>query len=240
MGRIKPYSEVVSNVRVDQLLERAVKGDIKARDELLARNKQLATRANRQLTYLEKSGYDRWAYDRATSYIESEYKTLTNRFIGDVDYFKSNPSKYTKVTTSGEDVTYLKDVAWNIREMSTFLRAKSSTVAGNREIDREILEFFRNQSKEVGKDSKGRPIMEKIRIRKSEEKAFFDLLNSDAWEELKKTYYGSQDAIDMLIQVTNHDKKTTLDWDRLQEQLEKVRTGEMTMEVALEEFGYKI
>lgn len=238
MGRIKPYSEAISNVRVDQLLERAVKGDVKATDELIARNKQLASRANRQLTYLEKAGYDRYAYDRAISYIDSEYKTLTNRFIGDVNYFKANPSKYTTITSGGEDVTYLKDVAWNIREMSTFLRAKSSTVAGNREIDREILDFFRNQSKKVTID--GKEVLQKVKIRKSEEKAFFDLLNSDAWEELKKTYYGSQDAIDMLIQVTNHNKKTTLDWEKLEEQLEKVRSGQLTMEVALEEFGYTI
>jgi len=109
--------------------------------------------------------------------------------------------------------------------MSNFLRSKQATVGGNREIDRSILESFR---------SKG------VIVNKNEEKALFDLLNSDTWEELKKTYYGSQDAMDMLIQVTNRDGKTTLDWDRLQEQLEKVRTGELTMDIALEEFGYKI
>jgi len=123
------------------------------------------------------------------------------------------------------DFDDLKDIAWNIREMSNFLRSKQATVGGNREIDRSILESFR---------SKG------VIVNKNEEKALFDLLNSDTWEELKKTYYGSQDAMDMLIQVTNRDGKTTLDWDRLQEQLEKVRTGELTMDIALEEFGYKI
>lgn len=235
MGRIKAYKEAVSNVRVAQLLERATTGETKeirdkARNELLARNKALATRANRQLTYLERAGYDRWAYDRAISYIESEMKSLTKRFSG-----------------NEHDFNDLKDIAWNIREMSTFLRSKGSTVAGNREIDREILEFFRNQSTPVLDDEgnpvmnkKGNPVLKKIRIKKSEEKAFFDLLNSDAWEELKKTYYSSRDAIDMLIQVTNYNKKTTLDWAKLQEQLEKVRSGKLTMDIALEEFGYKI
>lgn len=213
MGRIKPYSQAVSNVRVNNLLERAYRGETteireKARTELIGRNKALARRANIQLGKLEKAGYTRWAYDRAVAHIEINRGEGVTRFSGNESDFDD-----------------LKDIAWNIREMSNFLRSKQATVGGNREIDRSILESFR---------SKG------VIINKNEEKALFDLLNSDTWEELKKTYYGSQDAMDMLIQVTNRDGKTTLDWNRLQEQLEKVRTGELTMDIALEEFGYKI
>lgn len=213
MGRIKPYSQAVSNVRVNNLLERAYRGETseireKAKAELIGRNQALARRANIQLGKLEKAGYTRWAYDRAVAHIEINRGEGVTRFSG-----------------RESDFDDLKDIAWNIREMSNFLRSKQATVGGNREIDRSILESFR---------SKG------VIINKNEEKALFDLLNSDTWEELKKTYYGSQDAMDMLIQVTNRDGKTTLDWDRLQEQLEKVRTGELTMDIALEEFGYKI
>lgn len=227
MGKIKAYKEEVSNVRVAQLLERATKGETqeirdKARNELIGRNNALATRANRQLTYLERAGYDRWAYDRAISYIESSSNRLTKRFSG-----------------NEADFNDLKDIAWNIREMSTFLRSKGSTVAGNREIDREILEFFRSQSKMVV-DDKGKTVLKKLKIKKSEEKAFFDLLNSDSWEELKKTYYSSRDAIDMLIQVTSHNRRTTLDWDKLQEALDKVASGQETMDIALKDFGYII
>ena len=213
MAKIKPYSQEVSNVRVNQLLERAYHGETenirnKAREELIGRNKALARRANIQLSHLERAGYDRWAYDRAISYIESQSKYLTKRFSG-----------------KEKDFDDLKDIAWNIREMSTFLRSKSATVGGNREIDREILEAFR---------AKG------VSIKKGEERAFFDLLNSDSWEELKKTYYGSQDAVDMLVQVTNRGRNTTLDWGRLEEQLAKVANDELTMDIALKEFGYTI
>lgn len=213
MAKIKPYSQEVSNVRVNQLLERAYHGETehirnKAREELIGRNKALARRANIQLSHLERAGYDRWAYDRAISYIESQSKYLTKRFSG-----------------KEKDFDDLKDIAWNIREMSTFLRSKSATVGGNREIDREILVSFREKG---------------VSIKKGEERAFFDLLNSDSWEELKKTYYGSQDAIDMLVQVTNRGRNTTLDWDRLNEQLSKVANDELTMDIALKEFGYTI
>ena len=215
MARIKPYSQAVSNVRIDQLLLRATRGETKeiresALSELQGRNKALARRANIQLSKLEKAGYTRWAYNRAMSHIETTRGNGFSRFSG-----------------NSSDFSELKDLAWNIREMSNFFRSKQSTVGGNREIDREILESFR---------SKG------VEISKSEEQALFDLLNSDSWEELKKTYYGSQDAIDMLVQVTNYDRKTTLDWSKLQEQLDRVSAGEMvngvplTLAVALEEF----
>ena len=236
MGRIKPYSQAVSNVRVNNLLERAYRGETteireKAKAELIGRNKALARRANIQLGKLEKAGYTRWAYDRAIAHIEHEMGEGVNRFSGRENDFDD-----------------LKDIAWNIREMSNFLRSKQATVGGNREIDREILESFRNKSKEIGIDKDGNPILQYMKISDIDEKALFDLLNSDSWEELKKTYYGSQDAIDMLIQVTNYDNGTTLDWDRLQEQLDKVSRGDIdeetgqaiTLDKALEEFGYKI
>lgn len=221
MGRIKAYSEAVSNVRVDNLLHRAGHGETEeirkqARLELVSRNKALARRANIQLSKLEKAGYTRWAYNRAMAHIHTERGEEFNRFSG-----------------REQDYSDLKDIAWNIREMSTFLRSEQATVGGNRNIDKMILESFRDKG---------------IKIEKFEENALFDLLKSDSWEELKKTYYDSREAINMLKQVTNYDRGTTLDWDKLQEALDAVSRAEIdehtgqpiTLEVALKEFGYTI
>lgn len=203
----------------------------RAMQELIDRNRALTKVANNALARLEKAGFERWAYDRAVTYTESEYGM--KRF-----------------TTSREKLPEAVDLQVNIQELSKFLSSKSSTVRGNKAIDLSIINAFRDMD---------------INIPKKYEKDFIDLISSDEWEQLKQTTVPSGVAIDDMSRLTSSgynvnirdlknvfermvSGKDSITYDVGIEVLEHMsaerknpdREKPITIDIALEELGYKI
>lgn len=200
-----PYSQPITAQYALTLRAKAKLGDKGALNELIERNKALAKRANNALSRLEKAGFTRYAYDRAISYTESEYGM-------------------TRFTTSRQKLPWIEDLQINIQEMSTFLSSKSSTVTGNKAIDKSIIDAFR---------SKG------VVIPKGQENEFIDLIASDDFETLKKSYVDSGTIIMDMIRLTN-DSDYKVSISDIADAFSKVVSNQSTYDIALEELGYKI
>ena len=197
--RNKDYSKPVGPMTARNLRSKAMLGDKQAYNELVARNKELATKANRRMTNLEKAGFNRWAYNRAISHIESIDGRGARRF--------------------NRNLTDIVDLQMNIMEMGKFLNAKSSTVAGNRDIDKEIVNAFRDKN---------------IRIQNVDIAAFIDIIKSDAWEDLKKYQVSSGVLIEDMVRLSQENK---VSWERVLEEYQKVANNEITYDIALENLG---
>lgn len=214
MAKKKDYSKPVGPMYARNLRSKAKVGSPEvakaAYEELVARNKALAGVANRRLTNLEKAGFERWAYDRAITHIESIDGKGASRF--------------------NKNLTDIVDLQLNIQEMSKFLNSKSSTVAGNRDIDKEIINAFRNKSLNLGEDVKF------LKIKKVDVNAFIDIIKSDAWEELKKYHVSSEALIDDMIRLSNL-TENKVSWEQVLTEYEKVASGDITYDVALENLG---
>lgn len=197
--RKKDYSKPVGPMTARNLRSRAVLGDSEAYEELVARNKELATKANRRMTNLEKAGYTRWAYNRAITHIESIDGRGARRF--------------------NRNLTDIVDLQMNIMEMSKFINSDTSTVPGNRAIDISTINSFRDKG---------------VKIAKVDIDAFFDILKSDAWEDLKKYQVSSGVLIEDMVRLSQENK---VSWERVLEEYEKVANNEITYDVALENLG---
>lgn len=209
MAKKKDYSKPVGPMYARNLRSKAKLGDEEAYEELVARNRELVTKSNRRLTNLEKAGFgNRWAYNRAIAHIESIDGKGAKRF--------------------NKNLTNIVDLQMNIMEMSKFLKAKSSTVAGNRAIDKEIVSAFREKSIIVN----GKPVHMKIKNKDID--AFIDIIKSDAWEELKKIQVSSRELVDDMVRLSQDNK---VDWARILEEYKKVADNEITYDIALEHLG---
>lgn len=168
-------------------------------------NKQLTKAANQALTRLEKAGFKRYAYTRATSYTETV--TGGKRF-----------------TTSKQYLEDVGDLVENIRYARKFLNSKSHTVRGNKIIDKEILDAFR---------AKGM----KIPDNKADE--FFDFLNSDEWETLKRDFVGSEQIVENMIEASNIEGQNLEDiFAELMNLVDN--KDDTTYDIALEKLGVKL
>lgn len=127
-----------------------------------------------------------------------------------------------RFTASKSKLPEIVDLQINIQEMSKFLSSKSSTIRGNKAIDLKIINAFRDKG---------------IKIPKNEEAEFFDLISSDDFETLKKSYVDSGTIIAELVDLTN-DYKVSI--SAISSAFSKVVKGDVTYDVALEELGYKI
>lgn len=127
-----------------------------------------------------------------------------------------------RFTTSKNKLPEIVDLQINIQEMSKFLASKSSTIKGNKAIDLKIINAFREKG---------------INIPKGEEAEFLDLISSDDFETLKKSYVDSGTIIAEMIDLTNDYKVSISD---ISSAFSKVVKGDVTYDVALEELGYKI
>lgn len=127
-----------------------------------------------------------------------------------------------RFTASKNKLPEIVDLQINIQEMSKFLASKSSTIRGNKAIDLKIINAFRDKG---------------INIPKSEEAEFLDLISSDDFETLKKSYVDSGTIIAEMIDLTNDYKVSISD---ISSAFSKVVKGDVTYDVALEELGYKI
>ena len=129
-----------------------------------------------------------------------------------------------RFTTSSEKLPWIEDLQINIQEMSKFLSSKSATVSGNRQIDKSIVDAFR---------AKG------VNIPHGQENEFIDLIASDDFETLKKTYVDSGTIIMDMIKLTN-DSDYKVSISDIQNAFADVVNNSKTYDIALEELGYKI
>ena len=200
-----PYNQPLSTTQINMLFQKAKHGDSSAIAELHGRNSAITKRANAALSRLEKTGFKRWAYTRATSFTESEYGT----------------KRFTTAKSKLEDVA---DVADNLRHASKFLKYKTATVSGQRLVDKEILQAFRDKG---------------ITIDKSQEEAFLDFISSDDFEMLKKFHRDSGDFIVDMIEMTTQ-QNLTVDFNDFANTISKVINNSLSYDKALEDYGVKI
>lgn len=85
-------------------------------------NLRLKREANNRLEKLEKHGYKQYAYDLATTFTKTAYKS--NRF-------------------KGIEVTDAKDLRKQIRQMQVFLDKRTSLVVGQKEVEKARIEKFK-------------------------------------------------------------------------------------------------
>lgn len=85
-------------------------------------NIRLKREANDRLERLERAGYKQYAYDLATTYTKTAYKS--NRF-------------------KGIEVTDPKDLRRQIRQMQVFLDKRTSLVVGQKEVEKARIEKFK-------------------------------------------------------------------------------------------------
>lgn len=110
---------------IHALRRSASKGDTEAYKTLLAENARLAKRANTRMAALEKAGLAYYAYERAAGYLASEYDS--KRF-----------------TTSAKKLADPYDLAQNILEERTFLRAETSTISGQKRVRAARVKAFKD------------------------------------------------------------------------------------------------
>ena len=191
--------------RILDLADKAREGDRSSWDELFDLNRQLAKRANSSLSRLEKVGYSRYAYNRAIDYLKEEFGN--NRF-----------------TSSKKKLNDLYDLRYHTLQARKFLSSRSSTVKGNRAIDKQIIEKFK---------SKG------VIIPEGKEGLFLDLISSDDFAELKKNYVSSEELVDDMVDMTAN---YGINIEKITKAFNEVVSteGTTTYDIALEKIGYVI
>lgn len=105
-------------------------GDWSVIDELRDINAILSKRANTRLSSLEEKGYDYYAYDTAVHYTQQKYGK--RRF-----------------TTSKKILSDVDELYDNILEVNRFLRSESSTISGQKRIEKERIASFRDMGLEI-------------------------------------------------------------------------------------------
>lgn len=98
------------------------KNDADALYTLSQINLRLKREANNRLEKLERNGYKQYAYDLATTFTKTAYKS--NRF-------------------KGIEVTDAKDLRRQIRQMQVFLDKRTSLVVGQKEVEKARIEKFK-------------------------------------------------------------------------------------------------
>lgn len=92
-------------------------------------NLRLKREANSRLERLERAGYKQYAYDLATTYTKTAYKS--NRF-------------------KGIELTDPRDLRRQIRQMQVFISKRTSLVEGQKEVEKARIETFRGKKEFSG------------------------------------------------------------------------------------------
>ena len=150
---------IPTSQEVDRLYQHAISGDAAALQELGDLNNKLAKRANERMRDLERQGLEGTAaYNRAKYYIQDQD-------FGNSKYF----SQSRKLDPD--------DLLMNIDNVSEYLRAETSTSAGERRRRQNISDslenkgFFDDVAPEDVNDTK---------------KQLLDFFDTDAWEDIRK------------------------------------------------------
>ena len=150
---------IPTSQEVDRLYQRATSGDAAALQELGDLNNKLAKRANERMRDLERQGLEGTAaYNRAKYYIQ------------DQDFRKGEYFSQSRKLDPD-------DLLLNIDNASEYLRAQTSTSAGERRRRQNISDslenkgFFDDVAPEDVNDTK---------------KQLLDFFDTDAWEDIRK------------------------------------------------------
>ena len=180
--------------------------------ELIALRVQYAKRANQRLVRLERSespvtgkAYRAGAYDIAMDYLKNTRDKSGGK------YRFSESLSYTKTINeeTGKTAYDMYRIKRDILELQRFLSSKSSTVSGNKSIERKRIETFEAQG---------------ISIEAAESDEFYEFLNSNAYEYFTLNQFTSEEIIDIYSQF----REAGLDADKIQAAFDELK--EMDME----------
>lgn len=183
-------------------------------EEVRKLRKKLAKRANARLSNLEKHGYIKNAYRIATRYTEET----------------RGKKRFSESMLKKAGIEYLRDEIEALRE---FLTSKSSTIKGNKKIEKERLEFFRGVRKV---DKEGKLTGMGLEISDSEE--FFKFLNSAEYKALANKMISSSVLMEFYdsVKESNDDVK----YEELLKALEEYRKGKVkSVDDLYEQFDLK-
>lgn len=150
---------IPTSQEVDRLYQRATSGDAAALQELGDLNNKLAKRANERMRDLERQGLEGTAaYNRAKYYIQDQD-------FGKGEYF----SQSRKLDPD--------DLLMNIDNISEYLRAETSTSAGERRRRQNISDSLENKGffDDVAPEDVN-----------NTKKQLLDFFDTDAWEDIRK------------------------------------------------------
>lgn len=171
-------------------------------NELESMRRKYAKRANQRLLRLERAGMDYYAYDRAMLYLERTRGK--NRF--------SESKKY-----QGSKQGLLRE----LDALTTFLGSKSSTVKGQKEIQKARTETFR---------AKGYSIEQNERL-------FYNFLSSSAYKKLANSRIPS----DILIEFYTKARDAGKSLGEIYTELDKFAKGAISgVDALFKKFGIKI
>lgn len=150
---------IPTSQEVDRLYQRATSGDAAALQELGDLNNKLAKRANERMRDIERQGLEGTAaYNRAKYYIQDQD-------FGNGEYF----SQSRKLDPD--------DLLINIDNVSEYLRAETSTSAGERKRRQNISDSLENKGffDDVAPEDVN-----------NTKKQLLDFFDTDAWEDIRK------------------------------------------------------
>lgn len=150
---------IPTSQEVDRLYQRATSGDVAALQELGDFNNKLAKRANERMRDIERQGLEGTAaYNRAKYYIQDQD-------FGKGEYF----SQSRKLDPD--------DLLMNIDNVSEYLRAETSTSAGERRRRQNISDSLENKGffDDVASEDVN-----------NTKKQLLDFFDTDAWEDIRK------------------------------------------------------
>lgn len=156
---------IPTSQEVDELYERAQRGDQRATEELKKLNVRLAKRANERMREIERQGLDGTAaYNRAKYFIE-------NQDFGNGEYF------------SQSKLLEADDLLLNIENASQYLRSKTSTAAGELKRRENIIDKLADRGYIELPDDPADIANFK--------RKFVEFLDSNAWDDVKKHMYAT-------------------------------------------------
>lgn len=180
--------------------------------ELIDLRVKYAKRANQNLVRLERSEspvtgkpYRAGAYDIAVEYLKATRDNAGGKYR-----FSESPN-YTRTINeeTGKSAYDMYRIKRDILELQRFLASKSSTVGGNKAIERKRIETLEAQG---------------VSIEAAESDKFYDFLNSNAYEYFTLNQFTSEEIIDIYSQF----REAGLDADKIQAAFDELK--EMDME----------
>lgn len=188
--------------------------------ELRAARVTLAKRANQRLVRLERASSavtgesfaSYGAAEKAYDYIEgSRYKDIEKNEPGTIRF--------------SENFGYTAESAWDIKKeivvLQTFLSSKSSTVVGQKAIERKRIKTFESGQYGVGKNNAAVP------IKFASNKEFYNFLNSKTFEGLKASGFNSEDIVDKYVRTAEKEDSLEEASKKMSEALDSFRSGEV-------------
>ena len=183
-------------------------------EEVRKLRKKLAKKANDRLLSLERHGYTKNAYRIATRYTEET----------------RGKKRFSEAMLKKAGIEYLRDEIEALRE---FLTSESSTIRGNKKIEKERLEFFRGVRK-VDKEGK----LTGLGLEISDSEEFFKFLNSAEYKVLANKMISSSVLMEFYdtVKESNEDVK----YEELLKALEEYRKGQIeSVDDLYEQFNLK-